>query len=161
MGATETKARTRRITAPVANNPHEREAMNRLIMSLVVASLGCIQNAEQQPQWLSPITEQTKGLAAPIQRLGFAADCTQYEGNSGCASGLCLRVLPGLPPKGICSQRCTPGDACPSVAGRHFECNQIWPSRDGWVCAPSFSKPELSAFGVNQAATMALDGSVP
>lgn len=98
----------------------------------------------------TPVSERA-GLIRGEQGLGLGSDCTRYEGNTGCASGLCLRILPGLPPTGVCSRRCDPGrrdDCAFPGAARNFECKQLWPSDQGWMCVPLLSRAELRGAGV-------------
>lgn len=84
-----------------------------------------------------PLSPHYASTAAPFKKLEVGEDCTAFEGNSGCETDLCLRVAPGIPSRGFCSIKCAPGDdgSCPD-APASWQCRQIFPSSDGWVCAP-------------------------
>ena len=133
--------------------------MNRALFArtlwLAFSLAACVDGAPESSSQPSAVLSERSGLqAAPATKLSIGGDCTNYEGNAGCQSDLCLRYAPGFPSKGVCSQRCKPrGTACPIVAGNQWECRQVWPSAEGWACAPLIAVP-----GVPGAQ---LDGSVP
>ena len=101
-----------------------------LIIGVVV---GC-STQEPEPFRQAALSERQGLRPAPRVKLSFSSDCTEYEGNTACLSDLCLRLTPGFPPRGVCSQRCRPSDALPCPT--RWECKQVWPSENGWVCAP-------------------------
>ena len=72
-----------------------------------------------------PISEDVEFASSPWTKLGAGEDCTPFEGNTGCASDLCLRIAPGFPPKGVCSLKCPAGDdgACPALP----TCGPLYP----------------------------------
>lgn len=78
-----------------------------------------------------------QGLTAepPETLLQVGEACGQYEGNAACASRLCARVSPGVPPVGFCSIRCRAGDpdGCPDG----WACSAVWPGPEGSLCTPS------------------------
>src|SRR4051794_19596768 len=86
----------------------------------------CTDAAHEAPR-PAPLSERQGLQPAPATRLGFAADCTQFEGNQGCASDLCLRLLPGFPSRGVCSVKCRPedGTSCPVAKGERWICKQV------------------------------------
>jgi hypothetical protein len=87
-----------------------------------------------------PLTNNLKGAPLPQVKLQVGQECTQFEGNAACESDLCLRVAPGIPPKGFCSIRCNAGDDsnCPDAPSQ-FRCAQVFPSDNGWLCVPPSS----------------------
>lgn len=121
-----------------------------LLVCVGLAVLSACKKDERSEQARPPALSERMGLqAAPPTRLSLGEDCSRYEGSTGCASGLCLRMQPGFPPKGYCSQRCGPvftpnsvdggleqtGDiACPTVAGEKWACHKIMPTADGFAC---------------------------
>jgi hypothetical protein len=126
--------------------------------TLVVASLtlfsACDDRTEPPPQ--PAVLSERLGLRpAPSPKLPIGGDCTEYEGSTGCASEVCLRLTPGFPPRGVCSVRCgpveptpslpdggsTPADeraplGCPVVKGEQWVCEQVLPRRTGFLCLP-------------------------
>jgi hypothetical protein len=71
-------------------------------------------------------------------------ECTNFKGNEGCESDLCLRVEPGDPedgmkPRGVCSISCDPSAADPGCPDgpSPWHCTQVWPSEKGWFCTPT------------------------
>lgn len=112
--------------------------------------------ASDVPRTQVPLSERQGLQAAPARKLDFGSDCTAFAGNEGCVSDLCLRLNPGFPPRGVCSQKCSPTDdrSCPIRNGTRWDCKQVWPSETGWVCAPPRGAAE---FAVPQAG----DGGSP
>lgn len=136
----------------------------------------CSSEAKKAPP--PPMLSERLGLRAPPEeKLPVGGDCTAFEGSSGCASNLCLRLTPGFPPRGVCSMRCgaveptsslndgglslaeapTPDVPCPIVEGRQWVCEQILPRRSGFVCVPP-----RSALGIasSEAVSALTDGGV-
>lgn len=101
---------------------------------LVACGIGVSELASSADSTPAPLSERTQGLAAaPWSKLKVGEECTTFSDRNGaCASGLCLTVSPGFPPRGICSISCKPGvdDACPDG----WACLQAHPLF--WVCAP-------------------------
>jgi hypothetical protein len=103
---------------------------------------GCSRESEQSASRTQPLTERFEAAPAPASKLDVGEECTEFRGNEGCASDLCLRVEPGDPergmkPRGFCTIACDPNaqdPGCPD--GPAFRCSQIWPSEQGWFCAP-------------------------
>lgn len=92
--------------------------------------------SEQDQQ---PLNERMGLSAAASTKLDVGEDCSAFEGNDACSSGLCLRVAPGFPPKGFCSVSCTPDpsdDGCPDGPQGKWGCTQLWPTEQGWFCMP-------------------------
>lgn len=107
---------------------------------LLLAACNPVRGPEKEPQ---PISMRT-GLEeqGPSTKLEVGEDCTQYPGSTGCKSGLCLRVAPGLPPRGFCSIQCIPDrvdNGCPNEPGSEWRCAQLWPTEQGWFCVPGAS----------------------
>lgn len=102
------------------------------------ALLACACAKEPARDAPPPLTA-TQGLTAkpPAALLDVGEDCSKFAGNDACAQGVCLRVLPGIPPTGYCSVSCKPdeADACPD-GPTPWACQQIWPSEQGWFCVP-------------------------
>ena len=103
---------------------------------LVACGLGFSEFASSGQSEEQPLTEQVAMTSAPFSKLDVGEECTQYAGNEGCRSGLCLRVSPGFPPKGFCSIPCDPADSdsCPD-GPTPWQCLQAYPG--WWVCAPA------------------------
>lgn len=112
----------------------------------VACGVGLGNLSERGPQEPLPLTDHFVSALAPAGKLEVGEECTQFQGNSACESDLCLRVAPGFPPKGFCSIRCSPGDddACPD-APTAWRCQQLFPSPDGWACAPHKSHASAKA----------------
>ena len=113
--------------------------LRALAIALGCLAFGCSQiDAREAPPRRTPLSERQGLQPAPAAKLDIGGDCSAFEGNQGCRSDLCLRLTPGFPPRGVCSQRCPPGDdtACPLRNGARWKCVQIWPSDEGWACAP-------------------------
>lgn len=127
-----------------------------VVPAVVLTFLGACAQKTTPEKPRDVVLSERKGLRpAPDQKLPIAGDCSAFEGSTGCLSGLCLRVAPGFPPRGVCSQRCgpidsvpslpdggsTPADArvdidCPVVNGRKWFCLQVMPGRSGLACVP-------------------------
>lgn len=111
----------------------------RLVQVLFVAVVCCScskgKSVEKSPPPLGARTGLIAGL--PTAKLDVGEDCSKFEGNDACVSGLCLRVKAGIPPKAFCSIRCRPQkvDQCPDGPSQ-WACRQVWPSEAGWVCVP-------------------------
>lgn len=120
-----------------------------LVAALIfgAVSSSCSEDTRSVPP---AVVSEQMGLSAGQGRLRLGEDCSAFEGSTGCASGVCLRLTPGIPPHGVCSQRCglqytTTLDGglvagrtigCPTIDGRAWTCTQVMQGSNGFLCTP-------------------------
>lgn len=126
------------------------EGMSRLaVLAGVAVFVGCSRpEPEKSGKTTQALSERFEAAAAPATKLDVGEECTDFRGNDGCASDLCLRIEPGDPeaaggmkPRGFCSIACDPSavdSECPDgpLPGGPWRCTQVWPSEKGWFCTP-------------------------
>lgn len=142
------------------------------VVAVVMSLCGCAKETSQPSP--PPVLSERMGLTVGTSALAVGGDCSAFEGSTGCRGGLvCLRLLPGFPSRGVCSQRCvdlvvTPSldggkrdwvqTECPTVNGVKWLCVQAMSTPDGMLCVPPGASFDA---GARTMIAIGVDGGAP
>lgn len=149
--------------------PNGGQSFLPVLVGLAVLTSCSRGDAPKHERSTQALSERFESAAAPATKLDVGEECTDFKGNEGCASDLCLRIEPGDPeaagglrPRGFCSIACDPGageSECPDgpSPGLPWRCTQVWPSEKGWFC--TFEKTWTSKKATRRGQVISAGGS--